>query len=312
MANRVLSRLQNLVQVLYHLRVLLLYLILGRRLCVHVLLVEFHDADNIGFVVFGADDLVDILREFEANSFFVFSFSFLPAQVFLQLLHLAGILGEAFGLLLDFAHLLVEHLLQVEQLALQVVDLHLLRLQRLAHLARAVGQHVLTLAQILDLEFVLVQIRLALFQLLNYFPVLLLEQQDLLRFLVERHLRPQLLVFAQLVGLHVLLLLVFELHLGGIPFALASLQLIPLILQVLLLVLVAVVRLHNFHLVLIVLRLQFLLVVVLQHLGGALGILHLLLHLQQVRLKLLHQLADSTLVLRLDLGDALLVGLSQF
>jgi hypothetical protein len=72
---------------------------------------------------------VDVLCEFEANSFFVFSFSFLSAKILLKLFHLAGILGQSLGLLLDFPHLLVKNLLQIEQLPLQVVDLHLLRLQ---------------------------------------------------------------------------------------------------------------------------------------------------------------------------------------
>jgi len=63
---------------------------------------------------------------------------------------------------LQLRALILKVLLELEQLVLKVIDLHLLWLQALLHFLRTVGQHMLRLLQVLYLELVLVEIGLAL------------------------------------------------------------------------------------------------------------------------------------------------------
>lgn len=133
-----------------------------------------------------------ILGKLQDDRFLHHRFLATERDVLLLGLHLAPQLAQHLRVLVHDLHLLLKHLLQIEQLLLQVVDLLVLRLQTCAHLLSPVGQHVLRLPQILNLELVLVQISRPLFQFLNHLLILQLKQLYLLGFLLQQfhHILP--------------------------------------------------------------------------------------------------------------------------
>jgi len=74
---------QDFVEVFDHFWVPLLCHVLRRRLGIDVLLIKFHHADHISFIVFGADNFVDILCEFQTNGLLVIRFLLLLGKVFI-------------------------------------------------------------------------------------------------------------------------------------------------------------------------------------------------------------------------------------
>ena len=93
--------------------------------------------------------------------------------------------SQLLGILVHQHELFLKYLLQVEKLLLEIVDLLILWLQACTHLLCPVRQHMFRLAQIFDLELVLVQVSGPLLQLLDHFLILQLEQLDLFSLLLK-------------------------------------------------------------------------------------------------------------------------------
>ena len=255
---------------------------------------------------------MDILGELEYSFLLLPSLFLLGTEVGVKLVDLGLLLGQFLAQLVHLLHLLLEDLLQVEQLVFQVLYLLLLRLQTGAHLSGAVRQHVLALLQILYLEFVLVQVSFALFELVHDLLALLLEHLDLL------HLLLQLLLdlLLALLGVNHLAFLqlsvVLQQLLLGLLVLLDLLKLGPVLFQLGLVLLVFLLDFEDLVLVLVLLLVELGLVYVLQTVGRLLGVLVLVLHLEQVVLELAQQFVDGFLVLLGELGDLALVVLDHF
>ena len=130
----------------------------------------------VRLVVFGLDDLVDILCELQDDLVLVVRLLLLLGQVHLKLVDLRLVLRQLLAQVILLLHLLLELLLELQQFLLLSFNLSFFRLKRGLHLSGPMGQHMFGLLQVLDLELVLIQILLSLCQLVDVVLSLLLEE----------------------------------------------------------------------------------------------------------------------------------------
>ena len=136
---------QLLVEFFDGFRVTLLSLVLVGHLALHVVLVEFHEASDVGLVILELYDLLHVLCKLQDDRLLLLSLFFLLRDFNLNLSHLGLMLPQFLAVVSDLRILILKVLLQLEQLILQVVNLLLLWLQALAHFLRSVCQDVLRL-----------------------------------------------------------------------------------------------------------------------------------------------------------------------
>jgi len=114
------------IKLLNGLRILLLLLqnlILSRH---HIVLVELHETSDITLLVLLLDVLVDVIDHLEDSLFLFLRLCFLVVKVLGQLEDLRLLLREVFLVLVHLFHLFLKHLLEVQNLLLETLDLLLL------------------------------------------------------------------------------------------------------------------------------------------------------------------------------------------
>lgn len=145
-----------------------------------------------------------VLGKLEDELFALFGLFAVLQKVILLALDFGLLLGQFGAQRIHLFEKLLEDLFEVPELVLEGVDLIILGLQTCSHFLGSMGQNMLRLSEVLDLKFVLVKVSGSLFQLLNDFLVLLVQQLNLF-FLFPAHplhvlsvlLRPLVVVFSR-------------------------------------------------------------------------------------------------------------------
>ena len=300
---------EALVELLNLVAIPLLALIAIGQVTHDIVLVELHETCQVLVLILRVDDLLHVLLELDDDRFLLLGSLLLLRDVEVYLLNLALHAPQILSVILQLGALILEVLLKLEQLVLQVVNLDFLGLEALLHLFSSVGQDMLRLLQIFDLELVLVKISLALVELLD---LLFLGALLLLDVLLELLNMVALLVACS----HSLLVLLVDLLLLGgcvllLTFVLAKVAsfLVHLFAKAIFFLVVLHLEVCHFVFVRGLLLIELLAVVILELRGELFALLKLNVYLAQVRLELFEQAIDGCLVLHFDLLNLLLVAL---
>ena len=276
-----------------------LALLLIRHVTHHVVLVQLHQAVQVVVFVHFVHYFLHILRKLQNYRLFLARTRLLLHNFRIQLVYFALITTQFVGKATHFATLVLKVVFKLQQLVLETVDLFLLGPYFLLHFLGAVTQHMLALLQVLNLELVLVEVRLPLVQFFNFFFLRLLLVLNLVAASFGH--TSHVLLLGQ--RLSVRFMRIFDCLFGQITLALLlEFQLLHFGLFThfdVLLVEVVLLQIENLLFVRLLLQLVLVIVVVNQVFGVFLRLHKLLLHLGQVLFELADQLPYRPLVLPL-------------